>query len=101
MTSTNKYGIRGDKSFANLLSAPDANLRQAHSKEWFRKQAQQVSGVNLQRLSHNMEDRFTTKLVFGRMYLYNYDPKLKKKLPYYDTYPLVFPIDKKEEGFLG
>lgn len=26
------------------------------------------------------------------MYLFNYDPKLKAKLPYYDTFPLVIPF---------
>ena len=37
----------------------------------------------------------------GKMYLFNYDPKLKEKLPYYDTYPLVFPIEYYGDSFLG
>jgi hypothetical protein len=35
------------------------------------------------------------------MYLFVYDPKLKKKLPYYDKFPLVFPIQLYDDGFLG
>lgn len=37
----------------------------------------------------------------GKMYMFNYDPKLKDKLPYYDTYPLVFPIEYYGDSFLG
>ena len=37
----------------------------------------------------------------GKMYLFNYDPKLKDKLPYYDMFPLVFPIEFYNDGFLG
>jgi hypothetical protein len=38
---------------------------------------------------------------FGSMFLYNYDPKWKEELPYYDTYPLVIPFSIAEGGFLG
>lgn len=37
----------------------------------------------------------------GKMYFFNYDPKLKDILPYYDTYPLVFPIAHYGDSFLG
>ena len=38
---------------------------------------------------------------FGRMNMFFYDPKHKKKLPYYDTFPLVIPIERYNDGFLG
>ena len=38
---------------------------------------------------------------FGRLNMFIYDPKLKKKLPYYDRYPLVFPFERAEGGFYG
>lgn len=37
----------------------------------------------------------------GMMYLFRYDPKGKKTLPYYDTFPLIFPVEKYSDGFLG
>ena len=37
----------------------------------------------------------------GRMYLYGYDPKTKDELPYYDTYPLVIPVNFTKDGFFG
>ena len=46
----------------------------------------------------SMNDKNT---MIGRMVLYNYDPKHKKTLPYYDIYPLVFPIKLDSKGFLG
>ena len=39
--------------------------------------------------------------VLGKMYFYSYNPKWKDKLPWYDTFPLVFPIEKYPDGFLG
>lgn len=37
----------------------------------------------------------------GSMFSFFYDPKLKKVLPYYDMFPLVFVIGPKPGGFLG
>src|SRR5210317_1664720 len=37
----------------------------------------------------------------GRMSMFFYDPKTKDKLPYYDTFPLVLPIEAFRGGFLG
>jgi len=37
----------------------------------------------------------------GDMFMYHYDPKWKKELPYYDTFPLVIPINFAPNGFLG
>ena len=37
----------------------------------------------------------------GQMYMFVYDPKYKNILPFYDMYPLVFPIEFYGDGFLG
>ena len=37
----------------------------------------------------------------GRMSMFVYDPKTKQKLPFYDTFPLVLPIDVIRGGFIG
>lgn len=41
------------------------------------------------------------KPILGKMYLFKYDPKHKKTLPFYDTNPLVIPIGYYDDGFLG
>ena len=37
----------------------------------------------------------------GRMSMFFYDPKFKKTLPYYDTFPLVFIVGDAKGGFTG
>ena len=41
------------------------------------------------------------KPIVGRMIFFNYDPKWKEKLPIYDIYPIVIPIEMYPDGFLG
>lgn len=45
--------------------------------------------------------RVGKRMLPGRMYFFFYDPKTKETLPYYDTFPLVLPYAKTEEGFIG
>jgi hypothetical protein len=33
--------------------------------------------------------------------MFFYDPKLKNVLPYYDRFPLVLPLERYNDGFLG
>ena len=43
----------------------------------------------------------TGRLIPGRMYFFMYNPKHKATLPYYDLFPLILPIQKFSDGFLG
>ena len=47
------------------------------------------------------KQRLKEKSIIGRMYFYFYDPKTKDSLPYYDRFPLVLPIERYQDGFLG
>ena len=38
---------------------------------------------------------------FGRLNMFFYDPKGRNTLPYYDTFPLVLPLEQYPDGFLG
>lgn len=46
-------------------------------------------------------EHLRNKTIIGRMYYFFYDPKLKDILPYYDRFPLVIPIERYPDGFLG
>ena len=35
------------------------------------------------------------------MNLFGYDPKHKDRLPYYDTFPLILPLEPAKGGFIG
>jgi len=75
------------------------------SKVWFE---QQVTLLSKKRITPNMiinndpkDVKSPNSIMPGKLYMYFYDPKLKKELPYYDRFPLVFPFRKLEDGWLG
>lgn len=71
------------------------------SRAWFRKQAQATS-ASPSRMIGSDRTRLTSRPMIGSMYLFQYDPKGKRKLPYYDRYPLVIPIGSgRTTGFAG
>ena len=74
--------------------------RSAASREWYRKAALRTMVAPGKLLTADAS-RLTTRMDIGSMYLFKYDPKTKDKLPYYDTFPLVFPINTAQDGFLG
>ena len=43
----------------------------------------------------------TLRPKYGIMNLFGYDPKHKATLPYYDTFPLIFPLEPAKGGFIG
>lgn len=41
------------------------------------------------------------KFLMGGLYYFIYDPKTKDELPYYDRFPLVMPLKRHSDGFIG
>jgi hypothetical protein len=81
----------------------DDSIRQRDARTWFRNAAQDVKSVNTNRMMSDPENlkTYITITDIGRMYMFFYNPKHKETLPYYDTFPLIFPIGFKDGGFLG
>lgn len=71
------------------------------SRKWFRNKAKEILAVNTIKVMQRNYLENKTTIRPGFMYLFNYDPKLKDELPYYDRFPLVFPIEFYGDGFLG
>lgn len=75
------------------------------SKVWFEQQALLLSKKRItpQMVLNNDPSNVTSpnSLIPGKLYMFFYDPKGKKELPYYDKFPLVFPFRKTEDGFIG
>ena len=69
------------------------------SREWLRKKVNELKPT-AQSLMNDRE-RLRSSTFIGGMYFFYYDPKLKKTLPYYDRFPLVIPIERYSDGFLG
>ena len=47
------------------------------------------------------KSRQITKFVTGGLYYFYYDPKTKDTLDYYDVFPMVIPLKKESDGFIG
>jgi hypothetical protein len=69
------------------------------AREWLRSKVKSLSPTP-QSLMRDRE-RLRDNSFIGRMYFYFYDPKHKDTLPYYDRFPLVIPIERYSDGFLG
>lgn len=87
----------------------DKNKVQLHqlqmaSTGWFQSQVKSMAGVvnkrpeNLMRGDQALK---STSVKPGNLYMFIYNPKMRDTLPYYDTFPLVFPFSPLPDGFLG
>jgi hypothetical protein len=77
--------------------------RTVAARDWYRSAAGKLMsnispGVFEKRTD---EARKVSSMEFGYMYAFRYDPKTKNDLPYYDTFPLIFPVRIDSDGFLG
>lgn len=78
--------------------------RSRESVDWFRKAARGVPVTRVspsKMLTDDKASRFTNHVKIGNMYMFQYDPKTKKTLPFYDRFPLIFPIGPAPGGFMG
>ena len=77
--------------------------RTAAAREWFRNQARTSSVRGDRGASQIVRDktRMANRPSIGRMYFFNYDPKYKATLPYYDRFPLIFKVGQYRGGFEG
>jgi len=69
------------------------------STQWFRDKIKEFGTPKSADLIR--DGKRTSTPTFGILNMFVYDPKLKDKLPYYDTFPLVLPIEEYNNGFLG
>ena len=69
------------------------------STQWFRDKIKEFGTPKSADLIR--DGKRTSSPTFGLLNMFIYDPKLKDKLPYYDTFPLVLPIENYSNGFLG
>lgn len=98
------------------IRAGQVPARTAAAREWYREQAMGITRTNRNRSQgdklirelNSSQDRPSSggtrasgQFKLGNMYLFAYDPKHKDTLPYYDRFPLIFPINKAKGGFLG
>lgn len=71
----------------------DLDKNRLKSSDWFRSLITNKKARNYFRPGKD--------ILIGSMFLYEYDPKYKEKLPIWDEFPLVIPIDIYHNGFLA
>ena len=70
------------------------------SINWYKKKVADLSNrISAARLMR--DNKLKKAPTFNKLHFFRYDPKLKAILPYYDTFPLVMPIQSAPGGFLG
>ena len=70
------------------------------SATWYRSQVNRIaSGKTAGQLFR--EGKLQARPSVGRLNLFGYNPKLRAKLPYYDIFPLVLPLEPTKGGFMG
>ena len=82
-----------------IQSVIDAAGGATRSTRWYREKIKELGTPTSLDLINAGKRRASP--FFGNLNMFVYGPKHKKKLPYYDTFPLVLPLEKYKDGFLG
>jgi hypothetical protein len=67
--------------------------------DWLLSKARSADSTRKLLINAPQQQRSAT--LIGKMYFFKYDAKWKAVLPKWDRYPLVFPIERYNDGFLG
>jgi hypothetical protein len=98
-------------SILTTLSEQKAELNyQTNSRESYKWLMQKIGTLRNPTVSSALMTREThrfvrpndrQKFLMGGLYFFVYDPKGKAELPYYDRFPLVIPLKRTSDGFIG
>ena len=92
---------------AQQKSAAELETLSRQSIAWLNKNMRMLRNPsNIRRDIAREKSRFTNphvknKFLIGGLYFFVYDPKGKDDLDYYDKFPLVLPLERYNDGFLG
>ena len=76
--------------------------RTDQARAWYRDTAKQFGKtINEKSLMNKDRTRLVNRIRPGSMYMFQYDPKYKETLPYYDRFPLIFPFRVEGDRFWG
>ena len=82
-----------------IQSVVDAAKGRPKSTQWYRDKIKEFGTPGAMDLIR--DGKRDNAPFYGRLNMFFYDPKFKKTLPYYDSFPLVLPLEKYPDGFLG
>ena len=82
-----------------IRAVKDEGEGKPRSISWYRKKITEFGKPGA--LDLIRDGRRSSSPFFGNLNMFFYDPKFKKTLPYYDTFPLVLPLGGIAGGFFG
>ena len=82
-----------------IQAVKDETRGRPRSTQWYRNKISQFGQPRPQQLIR--DGKRADRPFLGKLNMFFYDPKFKKTLPYYDTFPLVLPLERYSDGFLG
>lgn len=92
------------KKYTDMLNEQGIEALTKRSQQWFI-DMMNSGELNVQpsQILRDQMVKVKQKPLLGRMYMFKYDPKLKRQLPYYDRFPLIVIADFPEtgDGFYG
>lgn len=86
--------MKFEETLDKSLQLRQTPLHTQRSRQWYRFKARETGEVK-------DNGRHRNTVVPGGLYMFHYDPKHKETLPYYDTFPVIFPLQPTDDGFLG
>ena len=82
-----------------IQSVLDAAKGRPKSTDWYKDKIKEFGKPNAMDLIR--DGKRSRNPFYGRLNMFIFDPKFKRTLPYYDTFPLVLPLERYDDGFLG
>jgi len=75
--------------------------RTKESNEWFRDRIKDMGTINRNQLLKDERLQKRQRFGVGNLYMFFYNPKHRKTLPYYDAFPLAIMVGPAPDGFYG
>ena len=82
-----------------IQAVKDETRGRPRSTQWYRDKIKEFGKPSAQDLIR--DGKRSNNPYVGKLNMFFYSPKFAKTLPYYDTFPLVLPLEKYNDGFLG
>ena len=82
-----------------IQAVKDEARGRPRSTAWYREKIKEFGTPSVTNLIR--DGKRDSRPFYGKLNMFFYDPKHKKTLPYYDTFPLVLPLETYNDGFLG
>lgn len=93
-----------DRLLLKGIKSGQAPAKTDEARQWYRNQAKKFTrrgAFDTEKLQKESASQAVSKIKLGNLYLFTYSAKHAATLPYFDRFPLIFPIGLAKGGFMG